>query len=332
LAKTAVCRKIDAEKETALAQRYRIRAYPTILFVKPDGTEIDRLVGYRDPKSFLTEARQALSGQDSVARAKANLKDAGSEDPSKRMQYARALQEKGRFAESLKEYLWCLDEGAKREPAFIGVRLSFLLSDIKRLGAEYPAAIDALKKRRDDAGVQMSAGSADDSLVIDFIAYNRELEQPERTLAAYDETLAKGGKYSGTLFADTLPLLIQKRRYADILSGTGDVPARIDQEIARYNQMVSFLPNDKSSAQYFKKSALETCGALYEALLGMNKSTEADVVRTKVLKFDGGVAGLSALVAHADSARNRDAIDSLLALAKSTLSEADFKKVEGALK
>ena len=70
LTRTAVSRKIDAEKQTALAAKYKISAYPTILLLKPDGTEIDRLVGFREPKTFLTEVKQALAGQDSIARAK----------------------------------------------------------------------------------------------------------------------------------------------------------------------------------------------------------------------------------------------------------------------
>ena len=47
--------KIDAEKEAELAKRYKVDAYPTVLFLKPDGTEVDRLIGYRDPAKFIEE-------------------------------------------------------------------------------------------------------------------------------------------------------------------------------------------------------------------------------------------------------------------------------------
>src|SRR5208283_2288937 len=45
----AVALKIDAEKQSDLAVLYRIDAYPTLLLLKADGTEIDRLVGFREP-------------------------------------------------------------------------------------------------------------------------------------------------------------------------------------------------------------------------------------------------------------------------------------------
>src|SRR5262249_40517361 len=42
-----VCLKVDAEKEEELAKRHKIASFPTILLLKPDGSELDRLVGYR---------------------------------------------------------------------------------------------------------------------------------------------------------------------------------------------------------------------------------------------------------------------------------------------
>ena len=73
LTRHAISRKIDAEKQTKLAEKYKIDAYPTILLLNANGKEIDRLVGFRDPKTFLREAKQALASFDSVARAKAKL-------------------------------------------------------------------------------------------------------------------------------------------------------------------------------------------------------------------------------------------------------------------
>ena len=51
LSSEAVCLKVDAEKDVSVAEKYRINVYPTVLLLRPDGTEIDRLVGYRDAKS-----------------------------------------------------------------------------------------------------------------------------------------------------------------------------------------------------------------------------------------------------------------------------------------
>lgn len=80
-----VALKVDAEADVVLAKQYDIEAYPTIVLSKPDGTEIDRLVGARDAEGFLEEARDALAGKDGVARAKEKLQGSES-DPMKRMQ------------------------------------------------------------------------------------------------------------------------------------------------------------------------------------------------------------------------------------------------------
>ena len=96
LSKEAVCLKVDAEKDEALAAKYRINVYPTVLILRPDGSEIDRLVGYRDGKAFLADAREALAGNDSLSRARKKLEGANANDPSLRMSYGDALRRRGR--------------------------------------------------------------------------------------------------------------------------------------------------------------------------------------------------------------------------------------------
>ncbi len=54
--------KIDAEKGEGIdiAKRYKVGAYPTYLFVNPDGTLVYRSVGYMPSERFASEARLAL--------------------------------------------------------------------------------------------------------------------------------------------------------------------------------------------------------------------------------------------------------------------------------
>jgi thiol:disulfide interchange protein len=53
--------KIDADGQRPLAARYKVGAFPTILFINPDGIEIHRVVGFRPPEDFLKEMDTALS-------------------------------------------------------------------------------------------------------------------------------------------------------------------------------------------------------------------------------------------------------------------------------
>jgi Highly conserved protein containing a thioredoxin domain len=57
-----VCYKIDAEKGEGvdIAKQYEVKAYPTYLFIKPDGTLFFRSLGSMDAKRFITESEKAM--------------------------------------------------------------------------------------------------------------------------------------------------------------------------------------------------------------------------------------------------------------------------------
>ncbi len=72
--------KINAEVDTVTAARYGVRSYPTITILKPNGVEIDRLVGYYQPAEFVGGIVNALSGigtlEDLLNKLAAKPKDA----------------------------------------------------------------------------------------------------------------------------------------------------------------------------------------------------------------------------------------------------------------
>lgn len=61
LSSSFVCVKVDAEKDIGAASKYEVRGYPTIIFLKPDGSYNSRVVGYREPARFLKSMQKALS-------------------------------------------------------------------------------------------------------------------------------------------------------------------------------------------------------------------------------------------------------------------------------
>jgi len=64
-----ISKKIDAEKGTGPEQKkkYRVRGYPTILFLNSRGIEIDRIVGYRPPEEFLSELNRIKNGENTIS-------------------------------------------------------------------------------------------------------------------------------------------------------------------------------------------------------------------------------------------------------------------------
>lgn len=73
--------KIDAEKGEGVQfrEKYKIEGYPTILFLKPDGKEIDRIYGYYPAEDFLRMMIDYSQGRNTLAdlrhRLEKNPKD-----------------------------------------------------------------------------------------------------------------------------------------------------------------------------------------------------------------------------------------------------------------
>jgi thioredoxin-like negative regulator of GroEL len=306
LREKAIALKIDAEKQVALAQRYQVDAYPTLLLLKPDGSIIDRLVGYRDATKFISEFNAALDGKTSLIRAQdavASAANSGGESSVQaRYQLAQTLAQTGKHAEALKEYLWLFDDGMKREPGFGGVRDSFLLSSIASLGREYPPALTALRERRDTAQAQLEAGGRDLLAAMDFARINGALNDEPRSLALFDNLPATSParKVLGRFIFDQL---LTSRRYADALG------ARPMEEFTRQFDMTTtrfwgdgaskFTPEMRKQMQSY---CIEDAAKQIEALAGAGKLDDARQLIKRLRALDDTQATAVALHQHLDRA------------------------------
>jgi thiol-disulfide isomerase/thioredoxin len=342
LAEQTVALRLDAEKETDLAKKQRIDAYPTMLFLKPDGGEIDRLVGYEAPKEFLANAKDALAGKNGVSRAKEKL--AGhEEDPMLRERYAKELERTGRYEEALAEYLWCFDEGAKKSPAYVGVRGSFLLGDIAGLGKKYPPARKALEDRRDSAESRLSAGSGSFSDVEDAFAINRELNASERNLALYDRV--RGQKAIAPdlriVFAqELLAPLVEARRYQDALD-LFDSPEKYVSDRIRMSKFLEGRKtgNDKEheemddfAQEMMRGETVSQCADVYEALLGAKNESLAGKVADQLIAFAPTGHTYATLIASAVHAQANDAAKALAERGLASVPEKEKREVTRAAK
>jgi TonB family protein len=207
----AIALKVDAEQSVELAAHYHVTAYPTIALIRPDGTAIDTLVGYRDAATFRKEFTAILAGHTTLDQANEAVQQAGAnpDDLAKaRLDLAQAKERNGDYAGALADFLWCFDTGMKPPSNYVGVRLSFLLSDIVTLGHTYPTALEALRSRRDEDAKSLEG---DEHAVQDYVALNRALGEEATSLAALDAL--PPGSPARTSMARWLfdPLLAAKR-------------------------------------------------------------------------------------------------------------------------
>jgi thiol-disulfide isomerase/thioredoxin len=308
LEQKTVALRIDAEKETDLAAHYQIEAYPSVLLIKPDGTELDRLVGYRDPKTFLVDFTAALKGGDAATRAKAKSTSAGLDDPMSRMEHGLTLARERKDAEALAEYLWCFDHGDEVRASFDLVRLGPVLVFIKELASRYPDAEKALESRRDERQAKLLAGDTNQPMVVELVYLNGALDQTEKNLAVFDR-LPVGSPVRDVVRGRIIDQLLQAKRYADILDGR-DGKAAFAMLVGVFNDMNDELspenPQKDMYEQSYRKTTVDSGAHYFEALAGLKRNDEGKELAQQILKFDASAATRATLAEAAARAGNAD--------------------------
>ncbi|HEX9009365.1 MAG TPA: thioredoxin domain-containing protein [Holophagaceae bacterium] len=309
LEQEAIPLKIDAEKEAALSRKYAVDAYPTILLLKPDGSVLDRMVGYQKPEAFIVSFQGALKGITSLDRARKAVADVGTDDlkgqVDARQNLARVLMQQGRDEEALKELLWLYDDGMKRNPSSRGVRNSFLLLDWARLGRDYPPALASLRQHREAAQRQFLASPEDVSVALDLTSLNHALKEDQATLGTFDQ-LPPGSPGRKLLGSAVWDLLMAQRRYADALKvrSSGDLLG----EIARQE---SLLPKDPTIQKIFQARWLELAASGLEALVAVGRLEEAKPLVKKALAIDPSAGTRRLLEVHLQRSGHPVPLDSL---------------------
>lgn len=102
--------------DTVTAARYHVESYPTILVLKPDGTEIDRVVGYYHPAEFMGLVEDYLAGRNTLGSLIAE-EPAQGKDPRFVARLADRYYEHGLYPEAKSRYerMMPLDPGNKTE-------------------------------------------------------------------------------------------------------------------------------------------------------------------------------------------------------------------------
>jgi thiol-disulfide isomerase/thioredoxin len=280
----AVALKLDAEKEgLAAAKRYKIAAYPTLLLLKADGTEVDRIVGFREPAKFIAEFTAAVNGKPSLARATEAVSTAANDRDAVKARYdlARELMRQGRLADALAEYLWCFDVGMVQVSSYSGVRLSFLLGDLERMAKTYIPAREAMEARCSEAEKRLLADPSDRNAGAEFAALCSHLGEDSRLLALFDQFPA-GDKRRAALGHRAYKLLREKHRYADALEA---VPYRVmampfDMNTRRPPQADARM--EEANRRYVIGSGLDSI----EVLAGAGDLDHAREMIDKLVAFD----------------------------------------------
>ena len=312
LEEKTVALRLDAEQQTNLAKRYKIEAYPTMLLLKPDGTELNRLVGFREPKTFLTDFKAALA--DPLPEVKQSATPIGTNDPMVRMKRGVKFAADGQESNALKEYLWCFDHGDETNPRFDGIRQSILLDHIKKLAGHYPDARTALEIRRDQRLANLSSMETNQQMAVECVRLNNVLNQQEKNFAVFDQ-IPVGSPVRWAISDLIVNQLLKAKRYADVLTGR-EAKSLFTKEAELTDYMTNTLnPEDRNHDLYkksYRKTAVKYGTNLFEALAGLQRNAEAGELAQQILRYDSSATTLSALSEAATRAGNVQLVKNML--------------------
>lgn len=305
----AVALKVDPTADAALAARFRVHTFPTVVLLKADGDEVDRIVGAFDAKSFREEADAILGGADPLVRLR-KLVAANAGDPDFHLDLARMLFDRAEFAESATEYLWCFDEGVKREPAFQKTRNGAVLEEIVRLGRVHPAALDGLAERGEAIALKIPDCTALASELSDFARIQKALQRPERVLGVYDAVgeAECAAIVRSALLPQIVGALVDQQRYSEALAGIGDAKVKFMERVQAFEAARAKSKSDRTSLDALDllrtEIRLETV-LHHQALAGAKQSKPAADLADALIGFDRCAPTYLGLVRSCESAGDK---------------------------
>jgi hypothetical protein len=266
--------------------------------LRREAAEVHKL---RGQVGLLLSANRELTEKNPTAEPAND--DPAKTNPMERMSVARELRAQGKNAEALEHYLWCFDEGLKYSPAFVGVRSSFLLNELRELAKVHPPALEALITRRDAVEERIVAGSSEKMSVYEMIQLNANLEQPERTMALFDQ-LPEGHAARSSLVDFASEQFASARRYHDMVAA-GNPEGTFDREQSMWGSLAG---KDEMLQTAIRQRVIDAGAQGVEALAGAGEIQRATALADKLLKFDSSPQVRGVLTKHAERAGNADVI------------------------
>ncbi|MCC5822939.1 MAG: thioredoxin family protein [Phycisphaerales bacterium] len=179
---------VDVDRHPDIARANQVRAMPTMVIYRA-GVEFDRHTGAMDTvalTAWLDDARRGRTHLDALRERAGDRADAdGRVDVKSRLDLARQLSRSGRHDEALDEFLWLWHNMLDHERSMYGVRLSFMVRNMRELAEAHPPALDAFTRLRDDLADRLRAGETSRDNMIDWLTLNLRLLHDNDAIAEW---------------------------------------------------------------------------------------------------------------------------------------------------
>lgn len=209
----------DAGRE--VAARYGVHAYPTLVIVDGKGAEIDRIVGYRPPETFIPEIERILRGEGTLPALR-KAADESPEDLACVVAYAEKLIDSDPAAAATR--LRSIAQSVVSEDAELEARKWLVLGKAvaanRREATARETALDLfLKVARDFAGTKSAAEAVRRGARI------ADRLEPERAQQYFDEVRKAARTDKERALVEGLTYGLHMRLAARALKAQGDAAA-----------------------------------------------------------------------------------------------------------
>jgi thioredoxin 1 len=179
---------VDVDDQPDVAKTLSIEAMPTMIIFK-DGKELDRTVGFQSADKLLGWFDNVKAGKTNAAimREKAGKRVGpdGKVNIQERLEVARGLTQARDFDKALEEYVWLWNNMLEHEFAYVGVRGSFMASEMEELAKRHEPAMKTFTDMRDTLAASLKEKTSFQKFD-DWVVLNQVVGDTAATLAWFD--------------------------------------------------------------------------------------------------------------------------------------------------
>jgi RNA polymerase sigma factor (sigma-70 family) len=287
----------------------RIKELESTMSVPPD-----QLGSTQENQPKLSSSNDLLRLRGEVARLRRESEDPKSpithDMVTTRYKNAQQLALSGNATEALKEYLWCYDVGMRQVSGYSGVRSSFLLSSIAKLGETYPEALAALRERRDQAWQRILGSEKDPDAMLDYNALARALNEEQDLVAAFDQLPLEDNRRI-VLAELAYEQLLATQRYSVALSGRPFAKMIRNFDIGKVDLPIpASMPNPEEFLKTRRTNLIKKTLTDLEVLAGAGHLAEAQSLVQRLLAYDNSPETIALLTQHLHRAGQPDLLGS----------------------
>lgn len=228
-----------------------------------------------------------------------------------RLAEADEYNSRGQYAEALKLYLWCNDNGDMNTfKKFVNSREE-IITKLFELGKTYPQATVELRSRRDTSEQKLRSGSLDIEDFALFVTTNRLLGEEDRSIALFDSTDSSSVQ-NKILKQALIQELAEAQRYKDILT-----PQFVGMSLGSFDSGINRSSPANASEQRTPKQekrlreTIQRASINIEIIAGSGDIENATELAARVLQQDSSPETISMLTKRLDRVGRTDIIEVL---------------------